>query len=1513
MRARLTALVATLCLTLTALMTASLLTATPAKAWQDDTLGWCTPAGGPPGQLECGFATAADACARQKKVYAPTSLGAGAAPFGTHWYNNVCIWDTAFGESHPTLVQFKCKYVLFPVGPKLCSYPPQDSCTRGNSTGATGNPIDLVSGTKRFRATDYETTDGSLRLVRSYSSLAGTGSPSKFAALPAGLANWYFDFQVELQISGDWESLRTVTVSLPHGRAVSFQRQTSGTVTPYTPASHPRPQTDYTLSLVGTWPSNLNTIRNAATTWTLRDQADNVWTLQTLADTNTGLFTVARPTSVVRRNGQQLTFQYGAARELTSITDSFGKTITFDWHLIDQTTIGGTGPVVLGAIKQANLPGGYKVKYSYETIWTNDTGLPQPDRLSVVEFTDAANTVLDRTTYQYGDVNLPFSITAILDKDNVQRWSVSYDINGRATTSQGPGGADAATVAYGANGTTFTRTVTNALGKAAIYNYTNNPPNWNVKLTSVAGQASANCPASNGTLAYGTNGFVSSETDEEGRVTTFTYNTRALPLTVVEASGTPLARTTTYTWHATFMLPTQIVRPGLTTALSYDTQGRLLTLTETDTTSHSVPYSTNGQTRTSTYTWSTTGQLLTADGPLAGVTDKTTYTYSAAGYLATITNGLGHVTTVNTVNSRGQPTQVTDPNSVVTNLAYDGLGRVTSVAVDPGANQAVTSFQYNAIGQITQTTLPNNVVLTYAYNSAKRLTSITNAANEKIEFTYNAAGNVTQTDTKNAGGTIIQQVRNTYDELGRTLKLIGAANQETRYAYDKLDNNTQITDPRSKIYANTFDELNRLKRETDPNTFQTNMTFTGRDDVASVTDARTNATVYVRNGWGDIIRETSPDRGITDAVYDAAGRMTQRTDARGQVTDFAYDGLDRMTSRSHPSAPAETITWTYDSIASGNKGKGRLTGITDPSGTVAYSWNALGQMTRVVRVIGARTYQTDYAYDKAGNVSEIAMPSGRIVTYTRDSLARVTAVSTKDNSSALSNTVASSITWRPFGPLTSMTFGNSLNLALTYDNDGRVTDIDAAGGGTTVQDLVYGYDLASNITSIGDNLNANRSQTFGYDNLNRVTSATGLYGTNTYSYDSVGNRTQKTVTVPFASTDTYTTPSTSNRLASISGGTNRTLTYAASGQAATDQRSAIDNWTYTTDKAGRMSAAIVGGVTQANFTYDGDELRISKTNAVSGAITHYIFDGDGQLVAEMNGATGAVIREYIWLGGVPIGYVDRLGASGASRLFFIHADHLARPQKITDASRTVVWDGVFAPFGEIHAITGSIVNVLMFPGQVYDPETSLSQNWHRDYDANIGRYLQSDPIGLEGGFNTYAYVGGNPTIRVDRDGRFWGLGLGALDLLWQLYRHNGNWKCIDLAELGLAVIGGAGISAFRAGAFFTKRTGSHTWDATRKWMTRRGIQPTRPGQHRHHWLFEREQGIGRHVRESVKNQPWNTNPISADWNRWLSQYPSLSWLGGPAWAGELTLGALLEGLGLAQEDNCECQTEDQSS
>jgi RHS repeat-associated protein len=62
---------------------------------------------------------------------------------------------------------------------------------------------------------------------------------------------------------------------------------------------------------------------------------------------------------------------------------------------------------------------------------------------------------------------------------------------------------------------------------------------------------------------------------------------------------------------------------------------------------------------------------------------------------------------------------------------------------------------------------------------------------------------------------------------------------------------------------------------------------------------------------------------------------------------------------------------------------------------------------------------------------------------------------------------------------------------------------------------------------------------------------------------------------------------------------------------------------------------------------------------------------------------------------------------------------------------------------------GAFTFNLRFPGQYFDKETNTHYNYYRDYDPNTGRYVESDPIGLEGGLNTYTYVLGNPPTFVD--------------------------------------------------------------------------------------------------------------------------------------------------------------------
>ncbi|MDO6424912.1 RHS repeat domain-containing protein [Saccharophagus degradans] len=118
-----------------------------------------------------------------------------------------------------------------------------------------------------------------------------------------------------------------------------------------------------------------------------------------------------------------------------------------------------------------------------------------------------------------------------------------------------------------------------------------------------------------------------------------------------------------------------------------------------------------------------------------------------------------------------------------------------------------------------------------------------------------------------------------------------------------------------------------------------------------------------------------------------------------------------------------------------------------------------------------------------------------------------------------------------------------------------------------------------------------------------------------------------------------------------------------------------------------------------------------------------------------------------------------LHTHAASELFFVHNDHLGTPQIITDGTQAVVWEVTSqTPFGIVEINEDpdgdgiALEFNVRFPGQYFDEELGVNYNYFRDYDPSLGRYIQSDPIGLAGGINTYAYVGGNPLNFIDEDG-----------------------------------------------------------------------------------------------------------------------------------------------------------------
>ncbi len=114
-------------------------------------------------------------------------------------------------------------------------------------------------------------------------------------------------------------------------------------------------------------------------------------------------------------------------------------------------------------------------------------------------------------------------------------------------------------------------------------------------------------------------------------------------------------------------------------------------------------------------------------------------------------------------------------------------------------------------------------------------------------------------------------------------------------------------------------------------------------------------------------------------------------------------------------------------------------------------------------------------------------------------------------------------------------------------------------------------------------------------------------------------------------------------------------------------------------------------------------------------------------------------------------------------LYFYHTNHLDTPTAISDVSGNVVWKATYKPFGEaiVDTSVSHMKNNLRFPGQYYDEESGNHYNYFRDYNPSLGRYMQSDPIGLNGGINTFSYGLNNPNKYIDPEGLLSLLGTGV--------------------------------------------------------------------------------------------------------------------------------------------------------
>jgi RHS repeat-associated protein len=182
----------------------------------------------------------------------------------------------------------------------------------------------------------------------------------------------------------------------------------------------------------------------------------------------------------------------------------------------------------------------------------------------------------------------------------------------------------------------------------------------------------------------------------------------------------------------------------------------------------------------------------------------------------------------------------------------------------------------------------------------------------------------------------------------------------------------------------------------------------------------------------------------------------------------------------------------------------------------------------------------------------------------------------------------------------------------------------------------------------------------------------------------------------------------------------------------------------------------IGAANVVSYVYNASSQRVRKSG--TGIETYFVYDEAGHLLGEY-GSGGALIQETVWMNDTPVATLRPHG-SGVE-IYYVHTDHLDTPRKVTPPDDNLqVWRWDSDAFGstlpnENPEGAGTFRYKLRLPGQYYDGESGLHYNYRRDYDPMAGRYIESDPIGVMGGIDTYNYTSQNPISRSDPTGELW--------------------------------------------------------------------------------------------------------------------------------------------------------------
>ena len=745
-------------------------------------------------------------------------------------------------------------------------------------------------------------------------------------------------------------------------------------------------------------------------------------------------------------------------------------------------------------------------------------------------------------------------------------------------------------------------------------------------------------------------------------------------------------------------------------------------------------------------------------------------TQSTPAFVGRVIEG-GTQLTQRSITTLGKLAREIDPLGRKTDYKYSANGiDLLAVTHSQGANTVtLANYSYNSQHRPLTYTDSAGQTTTYAWNPVGQITSVKNPKNETTTFTYYTTdvagrqrkGRLEKVDGALAGSTDV--VTSDYDATGNIARVTGPDGYVLNFAYDVLDRLARVTFPDGSYTETKYDRLDPLTSR-DRLGRLTQSTHNSIRRLTSVKDPAQRKVQYDYCNCEDLDQLIDPMNRITRWRHDTAGRVTAKVYADGSTIKYDYEPLSgRLSTITDEKGQVKRRTYNLDDT---------LAGITythaehvTPNVVFTYDTDFRRPKT-MVDGIGS----TLYAYHPiapgrlgAGQLASVDGPlPNDTLTYTYDELGRNTAYAI--------NGVGETRSFDPLGRLLSAvnplgTFGYTYAGAtsrmdkVTYPNgmtcqynyhpltgDFRLKDIiHTLPGNTLLSRHGYEYNAAGTITrwtQISPQAGLRRSWLCGYDAADQLTSVasqdpdtlatlpTGQYG---YTYDPAGNRLTETI-------EGVTTTASFNALNQLT-----SLTTAGA--------STLPQQTYEWDAEDRLRAINYTGTNQrTELEYDGSGMRLGVRQKQGQTVTNYRrFTWNGFQMAEERDSSGAGVQKRYFARGMQI---SLSGGSLTGRLFA--SDHLGSVRDITSATNDVTNSIDFEPWGRRSIPAAeSDESSFGFARHWFHDKSMFSMTPYRTYNADLGRWLNRDPITEDGDLNLYEYVGNNPINRIDRLGLWW--------------------------------------------------------------------------------------------------------------------------------------------------------------